>query len=74
VKRVGSLDQEKLAAAISNLELDTVYGHFQVDRTIQVGYTSALLQWQNGKQALVWPDKLAEGKPVLPAPPWSHRQ
>ena len=74
VKQVGSLDQEKLAAAISKLELDTVYGHFQVDRTIQVGYDSALLQWQNGKQALVWPDKMAEAKPVLPAPPWSKRQ
>jgi branched-chain amino acid transport system substrate-binding protein len=75
VKQAGSLDQEKLAAGIRKLKLDTVYGHFEVDdHAIQVGYTSALLQWQKGKQVLVWPDKLAEAQPVLPMPAWSSRQ
>src|SRR4051812_7357781 len=31
VKQVGSVDQEKLAAAIKKLKLDTVYGRFEVD-------------------------------------------
>jgi len=75
VKQVGSLDQEKLAAAIAKLELDTVYGKFKVDeRGVQVGFTSALLQWQKGKQVLVWPEALAQGKAILPAPPWSKRE
>jgi branched-chain amino acid transport system substrate-binding protein len=75
VKQVGSLDQDKLAAAIAKLKLDTVYGRFQVDdKSIQVGYTSALLQWQKGKQVLVWPEKLAEREPILPTPAWSSRQ
>jgi branched-chain amino acid transport system substrate-binding protein len=75
VKQAGSLDQEKLAAAIRKLKLDTVYGHFELDEHgIQVGYTSALLQWQKGKQVLVWPEKVAEGQPVLPMPAWSSRQ
>jgi branched-chain amino acid transport system substrate-binding protein len=75
VKQVGALDQEKLAAAISKMELDTVYGKFKVnEKGIQVGFTSAMLQWQKGKQVLVWPEKLAQGKAILPTPPWSQRQ
>jgi branched-chain amino acid transport system substrate-binding protein len=75
VKQVGSLDQEKLAAAIAKLELDTVYGKFKVDeRGVQVGFTSALLQWQKGKQVLVWPEALAQGKAMLPTPQWSKRE
>jgi len=75
VKQVGSLDQDKLAAAISKLKLDTVYGRFEVDpRGVQIGFVSALLQWQKGKQVLVWPDDVAKGKPILPTPPWSQRQ
>ena len=75
VKQTGSLDQDKLAAAISKLKLDTVYGRFEVDpRGVQVGFVSALLQWQKGKQVLVWPDDVAKGKPILPTPPWSQRQ
>ncbi len=75
VKSVGSLDQDKIAAAIAKADMDTVYGHFKVDaRGIQAGFASALLQWQNGKQVVVWPDAVAQGKPILPTPPWSARK
>jgi branched-chain amino acid transport system substrate-binding protein len=75
VKEAGSFDQDKLAAAIKKLKLDTVYGRFEVDEQgIQTGYTSGLLQWQKGKQVLVWPEKLQEGQPILPTPAWSSRQ
>jgi hypothetical protein len=74
-KEAGGIDQEKLAAAIRKLKLDTVYGRFEVDSSaIQVGYTSALLQWQKGKQVLVWPENLAQGQAVIPMPAWSSRQ
>jgi branched-chain amino acid transport system substrate-binding protein len=74
VKQVGSLDQAKLAAAISKMELDTVYGKFKVDpHGVQIGFKSALLQWQKGKQILVWPPDLAQGKAILPTPPWANR-
>jgi branched-chain amino acid transport system substrate-binding protein len=74
VKQVGSLDQQKLAQAISKMELDTVYGKFKVDdHGIQVGFTSAMLQWQKGKMVLVWPENLQEGKAILPTPPWAKR-
>ncbi len=75
VKQAGSLDQDKIAAAISKTDMDTVYGHFKVDaRGVQVGYASALLQWQNGKQVVVWPDAVQQAKPILPTPPWSKRK
>lgn len=75
VKSVGSLDQGKIAAAIAKTDMDTVYGHFKVDaRGVQVGFASALLQWQQGKQVVVWPDAVAQGKPILPTPPWSARK
>ncbi len=75
VKQVKGLDQQKLAQAISKIELETVYGKFKVNpHGIQIGYRSALYQWQTGKQVLVWPDNLAQGKPILPTPPWSQRQ
>jgi branched-chain amino acid transport system substrate-binding protein len=74
VKKVGAIDQEKIAAAISKLEMETVYGKFKVDaRGVQVGYTSALLQWQKGKMVLVWPENVAQGTAILPTPPWSKR-
>jgi branched-chain amino acid transport system substrate-binding protein len=75
VKKAGSLDQDKIAAAIASTELDTVYGKFKVDeRGIQLGYVSALLQWQGGKQVVVWPETAAQGKAMLPTPPWSARK
>jgi branched-chain amino acid transport system substrate-binding protein len=75
VKKVGSLDQEKIAAAIAKMEMDTVYGRFKVnEKGVQVGFASALLQWQNGKQVVVWPPAVAEGKAILPTPSWSERK
>lgn len=74
VKQVGAIDQDKIAAALGKLELDTVYGRYQVDaRGVQTGFASALLQWQDGKQVLVWPEEVAEAKPRLPTPAWSQR-
>jgi hypothetical protein len=32
-----------------------------------------MLQWQDGKRIVVWPDDLANGKPRYPTPEWSKR-
>ena len=75
VKKVGAIDQAKLAATIPHLRIDTIYGPFEVDaRGVQIGFKSALLQWQHGKQVLVWPPAVAEGKAILPTPSWSARK
>ena len=75
VRRAGSLDGEKVRAAILNMSLNTVYGGFKVDRDgVQIGHTMLTFQWQDGKKVIVWPDELAPGKPRFPTPPWSQRQ
>jgi len=74
IRRAGSLDGDKLRAAILGMSLNTVYGGFRVDRDgIQTAHTMLTFQWQDGKKVIVWPDELAPGKPRFPTPPWSRR-
>jgi branched-chain amino acid transport system substrate-binding protein len=74
IRQTGSLDGERLRAAILKMDLSTVYGTFKVDRDgVQVGHQMLVFQWQDGKKVIVWPEELAGGAPRLPAPPWSQR-
>ena len=75
VKRAGSLDHDKLRDAISDVRVSTLIGNWRIDpRTgIQFGYTSYILQWQNGKQVIVYPGNVAHGKPIVPFPAWAGR-
>ena len=71
VQQVGSLDQDKIRDAILRTSVDTVVGHFQLGPTgLQLGYTSYVLQWLNGKQQLVWPREQATAEVELPHPAW----
>jgi branched-chain amino acid transport system substrate-binding protein len=74
IKRAGSLDGEKLRAAILKLDFNTVYGGFKVDQDgFQISHKMVMFQWQDGKKVIVWPEDLAPGKPRFPTPPWSQR-
>ena len=74
IRRVGSLDSAKLRDAISKMDHNTVYGRFRVDRHgVQIGHKMLLIQWQDGKRVMVWPEELAPDKPRFPTPPWSQR-
>jgi len=74
VRRVGSLDSDKLREELLKLKTKTVFGDFAVDeRGFQVGHKAITIQWQDGKPAVVWPDEVAASKPRLPTPPWSQR-
>lgn len=67
IRTTGSLDQAKLRQALAKLTLKTVAGTFRVDAGgHQLGYGTYLMQWQDGKQKLVWPPKSAEAKIRLP--------
>jgi len=75
IKRAGSVDGEKLRAAILKLDYHNVYGGFKVDADgFQVAHKMVLFQWQDGKKVIVWPDDLAPGRPRFPTPPWSERK
>jgi branched-chain amino acid transport system substrate-binding protein len=73
VHRVGSLDSDKLREDLLKLKTKTVFGDFAVDeRGFQIGHEAITIQWQDGKQMVVWPDEVAAGKPRFPTPPWSQ--
>ena len=75
VKRVGSLDREKIRDAILKLDINTVFGPFKVDSDgLQIAHKMLMLQWQDGKKVIVWPEELATGKARFPTPPWNQRQ
>ncbi len=74
IKRAGSIDGEKVRAAILKLDYHNVYGGFKVDADgFQLTHKMVLFQWQDGKKVIVWPDDLAPGRPRFPTPPWSKR-
>jgi branched-chain amino acid transport system substrate-binding protein len=51
-----------------------VFGDFAVDeRGYQTAHKAVTIQWQDGKQVVVWPDEVATGKARLPTPIWSMR-
>jgi branched-chain amino acid transport system substrate-binding protein len=74
VRQAGSTDSEKLREVLLALKTKTVLGDFAVDeRGFQIGHKAITIQWQDGKQVVVWPDELASGKPRFPTPSWSER-
>jgi len=74
VRRVGSLDSDKLREEVLKLKTQTVFGDFAVDeRGFQVGHKAITVQWQDGKQVIIWPNEVAAGKPRFPTPAWGDR-
>ena len=74
IRRAGSLDREKVRAAILKMDLNTAFGAFKVDPDgFQIAHKMVTFQWQDGKKVIVWPEEIAPGKPRFPTPPWSQR-
>jgi branched-chain amino acid transport system substrate-binding protein len=74
VRKAGSLDPDKIRAAILAMDFSTVYGGFKVDEGgFQISHKMVMFQWQDGKKIIVWPDDLAAGKIRFPTPPWGQR-
>ena len=71
VRRAGSLDQEKLRAALAAIELDTVLGRQKMNPAggDQVAARPALAQVRGGHYAI-----LGSGERPLPYPQWSERK
>lgn len=70
-----SLDQDELRDVLRTLETDTVLGRHKVDPNtgIQLGVRGLLVQVQNGKREVVWPDELKTADVIVPMPAWSER-
>ncbi|MDR7416934.1 MAG: amino acid ABC transporter substrate-binding protein [Armatimonadota bacterium] len=73
IRRAGSLDHGKIRDAMASTNLMTVVGpvRFRPDGTSPVRVI--IVQWQGGRQELVWPREFATARFVYPAPPFRGR-
>jgi branched-chain amino acid transport system substrate-binding protein len=72
--RAGTVDGERLRAELLKMRTRTIFGDYAVDeRGFQIGHKGVTIQWQDGKQVVVWPDDVAAGKARFPTPPWNRR-
>jgi len=74
VKKAGSVDNEKVREALTTLKIGSVMGKHEVDpTTMQVGVKGLVVQVQNGKREVVWPEEYKTAEPKLPIPAWDKR-
>jgi branched-chain amino acid transport system substrate-binding protein len=75
VKKAGSVETEKVREALTTLKLSTVMGKHEVDPAtyMQIGVRGLVVQVQNGKREVVWPDDYKTADPKLPIPAWDKR-
>jgi len=80
IERAGSLDPDKVVAALEKTDLMGVYGRLRFDpKSHQVipstdpkeGAVGSILQWQAGKRVVVYPKSIAMGEIKLP--PWMQK-
>lgn len=74
IKRAGSLDRKKIRDAMAQTNMMTVIGpaKFKANGALDVQFVP-ITQVQNGQEVLVFPDSMAEKKPISPAPSWKQR-
>ena len=75
VRSAGTLNQEKLRAALAELELPTVFGdhHVAPENGTQTGIKPAVVQILKGRPEVVWPPARETAKWSLPYPRWEER-
>ncbi len=74
VKRAGTLDADRVREQLLKMEIKTAFGDYKVEADgFQVAHKMVMLQWQDGKRVVVWPDDLASGKMRYPTPEWGKR-
>jgi branched-chain amino acid transport system substrate-binding protein len=74
VRLAGSLDRDKVREQLYALKFRSIIGHFRVDEMgKQVGKPNYVLQWQEGRRRLIYPENLAETGLLYPLPSWEGR-
>ena len=76
LERAGSLDDGALRQAAADLDFSTFYGRFKIDPATgrQMGRSTLLVQWQQGRKVILWPPEQRQGSLVHPWPGWRRRQ
>jgi len=66
LKKVGALDRDRLRDTLSTMDTMTVIGRYGVDKSgMQIRHFPLIIQWQEGKKTVVWPEKLKETDPIF---------
>jgi len=74
VKKAGTLDADKVRDQLLRMEIRTAFGDYKIEPDgFQIAHKMVMLQWQDGKRIVVWPDDLSNGKPRYPTPEWGKR-
>jgi branched-chain amino acid transport system substrate-binding protein len=75
VKKAGSIDTEKVREVLTTLKIGSVMGKHEVDPKtyMQIGVRGLVVQVQNGKREVVWPEEFKTAEPKLPIPVWDKR-
>jgi len=70
IEKAGSLNTDKVRAALNKMDIMTFYGRSMIDAAtgIQVGHGMVAAQWQAGKKLVVGPADLAVADIVYPIP------
>jgi branched-chain amino acid transport system substrate-binding protein len=64
VGEAGSINRDKVRDALFHLDTMTLIGRFGVDKTgKQVRQHTFIIQWQNGRKELVWPNQVKTAEP-----------
>ncbi len=80
IERAGSLDPDKVVAELEKTDVMGVYGRLRFDpKSHQVipdtdpekGAVGSIIQWQDGKRVVVYPQSIATGSIQLP--PWMNK-
>ena len=68
-RKAGTLDSDKVREELLKLKTRNAFGDYAVDQDgFQTAHKMAMLQWQDGKRVIVWPEDLSDGKPRYPTP------
>jgi branched-chain amino acid transport system substrate-binding protein len=75
VKKAGSIDTEKVREVLTTLKIGSVMGKHEVDPKtyMQIGVRGLVVQVQDGKREVVWPEEFKTAEPKLPIPAWDRR-
>ncbi len=66
VRRVGSLDRQRLLESLATMDFESIIGRYGVDRAgMQVRKFDLVVQLQGGRRQVVWPAEHATAEPVL---------
>jgi branched-chain amino acid transport system substrate-binding protein len=75
VKKAGSIDTERVREVLTTLKIGSVMGKHEVDPAtyMQIGVRGLVVQVQDGKRQVVWPEDYRTAEPKLPIPGWDKR-